>query len=272
MSVGVRMPDAGHLNMVNFDDGASLSDTYSSAFPFPHIVLDGRFDEVLLDQIRGEIAAIEVDPERNVYASFRKRRISTMAALPPTARSLIEALNSPRFIAFLEELTGIPNLVADPTLQGGGIHQIGTGGFLKMHTDFNWHGGLKLHRRLNALLYLNRDWDPAWNGQLELWTNDMSRQGQKIDPIFNRLVIFSTTDSSYHGHPEPLACPDDVTRNSIALYYYSAERPAAEVRFGQSEFTNYRERPDEAFSGGRLKHRIHQFLIRHPRLRAFLGR
>lgn len=272
MTVEAQAAARDHIDMMAFRDGAALAQRYETAFPFPHIVLDGRFDDSLLNDVRAEIDGIEVEAEPAFYGSFRKRRLSDLATLPSAARRLIEDLNSPKFLAFLEDMTGIPNLVADPTLQGGGIHQIGTGGFLKMHTDFNWHAGLKMHRRLNALLYLNRDWDPAWNGQLELWTTDMSKRGQKIEPIFNRLVVFSTTDDSYHGHPEPLSCPDHVTRNSIALYYYTLERPADETRFGQSEFTNYRERPDEAFGAGRLKHRLHQFLIRHPRLRSLIGR
>jgi hypothetical protein len=49
----------------------------------------------------------------------------------------------------------------------------------------------------------------------------MKQREAQIDPIFNRCVIFTTTDTSYHGHPVPLTCPPGVTRKSLALYYYS---------------------------------------------------
>ena len=249
-----------------------LADAYRRADPFAHIVLDGLFPTELLRTVAREISEDEVSPEKNVYGSFLKRRNSDIAALPPTTRRLVQDLNSPAFIEFLEALTGVENLIPDPHLEGGGVHQIGAGGYLKVHTDFNWHARLKLHRRLNILLYLNEGWNDAWNGQLELWDSQMSACRQKISPIFNRLVVFSTTDGSFHGHPEPLSCPADITRNSIALYYYTTERPTDEVRFGASTRTNYRERPDERFENGRIKHRLHQILIRNPWLRRLIGR
>jgi hypothetical protein len=108
------------------------------------------------------------------------------------------------------------------------------------------------------------------DGHLQLWDEKMERCGAKIAPLFNRMVVFSTTDKSYHGHPDELLCPANVRRNSLALYYYTAERPENEVDFGKSVLTNYRERPDEKFKGGKLKHRIHQALIRLPVLRKAL--
>jgi hypothetical protein len=76
-----------------------------------------------------------------------------------------------------------------------------------------------------VLLYLNREWEPAWGGELQLWSQNMKRCEQRIVPVFNRLVVFSTTERSFHGHPEPLSCPEDRSRRSLALYYYSAGRP-----------------------------------------------
>lgn len=142
---------------------------------------------------------------------------------------------------FLEQLTGIQGLVPDPHFIGGGLHQIPRGAKLGIHADFNRYARLKLDRRINALFFLNRDWDPAWGGQLELWDREMKECRRRVDPIFNRLVVFNTTSDSYHGHPDPLACPEHVTRKSIAFYYYSNGRPLRERRIAHS--TLWQRRP-----------------------------
>src|SRR6185436_17882303 len=134
-------------------------------------------------------------------------------------RRFIWGLNSQVFLTYLETLTGIEGLIPDPHLFGGGLHQIVPGGFLKVHADFNRHEKLKLDRRLNVLIYLNRDWKEEYGGHLELWNRDMSRPERRVLPLFNRCVVFSTTDFSYHGHPDPLRCPEGRTRKSIAMYY-----------------------------------------------------
>jgi len=143
-------------------------------------------------------------------------------------RQFFWELNSSTFLKFLEKLTGIKNLLTDPHLQGGGIHQIERGGLLRVHSDFNFHPVFKLDRRLNLLLYLNEPWPEEWGGHLQLWSKDMRRCEQKILPQARRCVIFNTLSDSWHGHPEPLACPEGVHRKSIAMYYYSNGRPKAE--------------------------------------------
>lgn len=251
-------------------DVTAWAAAYRAADPFPHIVLDDFFPREILEAVLAEINRATVPAEKNIYGSFRKHRTSQLWKMGPATRRFIEELNAAPFLGFLEQLTGIDHLVPDPHLDGGGVHQIGNGGFLKVHTDFNWHRKLKLHRRINILIYLNPGWQDEWNGHLELWDRDMKACRQRIAPIFNRMVVFSTTDHSYHGHPDPLAAPDGVLRNSIALYYYSAERPADEVSFQGSTMTNYRERPNEGFEGGKLRHLWHQLLIRHPGIRRTL--
>ncbi len=82
---------------------------------------------------------------------------------------------------------------------------------------------------------------------------------ERILPIANRCVIFSTTDFSLHGHPDPLACPPGRTRRSLALYYYTNGRPADEI--GPDHTTAFRARPGEAWrrppaSGASLASRL----------------
>jgi hypothetical protein len=137
--------------------------------------------------------------------------------------------NSSAFVDFLQTMTGIEEaLIPDPHYRGGGLHQIDPGGYLEVHADFNRHPAFGLDRRVNVLLYLNRDWQLEWGGQLELWDRTMSRAERRIEPVFNRTVVFSITDTAFHGHPEPLRSPPGFPRRSLAFYYYSNGRPAAE--------------------------------------------
>ena len=206
-------------------------DSYARAKPFPHVVLDGLIPDAILDEVVREAPTadkragwVEWDDVNSV-----KRGLREDWAMGPTTRLLLGQFNSAAFLNFLEQLTGITGLVPDPHLYGGGIHTIESGGYLRIHADFNHHPRLKLLRRINALLYLNRDWDDEWGGHLELWDQNLS-SSEAIAPVFNRLVIFSITDTAYHGHPNPLETPPGIARRSLALYYYTAE---AEYRAAQ---------------------------------------
>jgi Rps23 Pro-64 3,4-dihydroxylase Tpa1-like proline 4-hydroxylase len=218
---------------------------YLNAEPFPHIIIDNFFSTEILDKILEEFP----QPDSINWQSFKNKSEKKLAStselqMGKTIRFLLYQLNSSTFIDFLEKLTGIDGIIPDPHFVGGGLHQIERGGYLKLHVDFNKHTRLKLDRRLNLLIYLNKNWEEEYGGHLQLWDSEMKECRQKILPIFNRCVIFSTTDFSYHGHPDPLTCPEDRTRKSLALYYYSNGRPAEEV-IGSDHSTVFKARPDE---------------------------
>jgi 2OG-Fe(II) oxygenase superfamily len=223
---------------------ASSRSQYETADPFPHVVMDNIFPEPFLENVLTEFPGPDaIDWKRFSDGTGRKLATREESQLGPWTLALLHQLNSSRFIRVLEALTGITGLIPDPHLEGGGLHQIERGGYLKIHADFNKHEGLRLDRRLNLLLYLNKDWNEDFGGHLELWTPLMDRCVKKILPIFNRCVVFSTTDYSYHGHPEPLACLDARSRKSIALYYYTNGRPENEMSSRHS--TRYKRRPGE---------------------------
>lgn len=220
---------------------------YAEAQPFPHIVIDDFLPEEVL---RGVLAEFPRPGEIDwvVYdnpAEKQKLMNNAEAAMGPNTRLLLYQFNSATFLNFLEALTGIEGIIPDPHFWGGGLHQTRRGGFLKIHADFNRHYRLKVDRRLNLLLYLNRDWREEYGGALELWDREMKTCHERIQPVFNRCVIFSTTDFSYHGHPDPVLCPEGETRKSLALYYYTNGRPAEEVSGGHS--TLFRKRAGEEF-------------------------
>jgi hypothetical protein len=222
----------------------SKREGYESASPFPHAVMD---DFLPAEVLEGVLAEFPSPREADWFAfdSPLERKLATKEDSPmgPTTRHLLAELNSAAFIDFLEGLTGIQGVVPDPHFEGGGLHQIEPGGHLKVHADFNRHPRTGLERRLNVLLYLNRDWREEYGGALELWSRDMSACVARILPVFNRCVVFSTTSTSFHGHPEPLNCPEGETRKSMALYYYSKERPAEE-QAGEHN-TLFQARPGE---------------------------
>lgn len=230
----------GHERLERLAD--ERHDDYVQAQPFPHIVLDGLVLPEGLDLVVEEFPR----PDSADWISFnhvssKKLATNDEECIPPAARRLLHELNSSIFIDFLEKLTGIEGLIPDPHMVGGGLHQIERGGFLGVHADFNWHHRLRLDRRLNLLLYLNRNWNEAWGGHLELWDREMKTCVERISPLFNRCVIFSTSDQSFHGHPDPLVCPPEVTRKSLALYYYSNGRPAEEA--SEPHSTLHQRRP-----------------------------
>lgn len=225
-------------------------ESFWEAEPFPHVVLDDLVPAEFLRRVVDEVPSPQEwkshpDWTRRQQNSAVKLAVSADSALGPATRQLLYQFNSSAFLSFLESLTGIEGLIPDPHYFGGGIHQIEPGGYLKIHADYNIHPLLNLDRRLNALLYLNEDWHDEWGGHLELWDLGMTHAVQKIAPVFNRLVIFTTTDTSFHGHPEPLTCPPEVARRSLALYYYSNGRPDDEK--SEAHSTLYQRRPDEDF-------------------------
>ncbi len=223
----------------------ALAPSYASASPFPHIVIDDFLPAEVLDTVLAEFPSPKSGSWEKYNDAMQKKYGSRdEEALGPTTRMVLHELNSGAFLAFLEELTGIKGLIPDPWFEGGGLHQIVRGGLLKVHVDFNKHTLTRLDRRINALLYLNRDWDESYGGHLELWDQDMREAVKKVAPVFNRLVVFNTTDFANHGHPEPLTCPEDRSRRSMALYYYSNGRPKEELR-ASAHTTIFKRRPGE---------------------------
>jgi hypothetical protein len=225
---------------------SSARTSYAGAKPFPHVVIDDFLDPQLLEVVLsefpkpGEIKWQRFDNEREI-----KLASASESSFGPTTRLLLYHLNSITFLEFLSTVTGIADLIPDPCFDGGGLHQIAPGGKLAIHADFNKHPRYGLDRRLNLLLYLNKDWRAEFGGHLELWNREMTRCEAKILPVFNRLMVFGTTDFTYHGHPDPLRCPDGMTRKSLALYYFSNGRPAEEISGDHS--TLFRARTEDEF-------------------------
>ena len=215
---------------------------YQSAHPYPHGQFENFLDEKAARQAMEAFPKVKDDGWIHyVHVNEKKHGLNKMDLIPPYLQEVIRQLNTDEFVRHLSRLTGIEGLKADPSLEGGGLHQSQRGGFLNIHADFTVHPH-KRHwrRRVNLLIYLNEDWKPEYRGELELWTRDMSACAKQILPVFNRCVIFNTDEDSYHGLPDPIQCPEDMTRKSIALYYFTEEKTVPRKRA-----TNYRARPGD---------------------------
>jgi Rps23 Pro-64 3,4-dihydroxylase Tpa1-like proline 4-hydroxylase len=242
--------------LMNFAD--KNSERYLTAHPFPHISLDNFLYPEVLDAAVRDFPARDSEPwQAMVDKDQKKFAANAVSKMAPSVRRVLYFLNSREIVNFLEKLTGIEGLIPDPHYAGGGCHELRPGGFLKVHADFNWHKQMRLDRRINLLVYLNKDWQPQYGGNLELWDTTMTHKVAEYAPLFNRCVIFNTTDNSYHGNPVPVSCPPDRSRRSLAFYYYTNGRPAGEV--SQSHGTLFKNRPGEATVGEKtvsFAHRI----------------
>jgi 2-oxoglutarate-Fe(II)-dependent oxygenase superfamily protein len=222
--------------------GLRLRRSYLAAEPFPHVVFDDFLPPAVCEAMIEEFPGLEdVRWKRHVHLYSDKLACGDETEFGPVTRQVIAQMNSGPFIEFLESVTAVEGLVPDPHLYGGGLHCIPRGGLLEIHADFNVYERLSLDRRLNLLLYLNRDWREEWGGHLELWNRGMTRAQRRIAPVANRVVLFSTTDTAFHGHPLPLDCPPERTRQSLALYYYTSPRSGEETSPAHS--TLYQRRP-----------------------------
>lgn len=197
-------------------------------YPFPHLVIDDFLESDRLPKILAEVNKLQDAVAQSKYidpsSPYEFNKYAFNSNYGAYLKQLFVELNSPGFIKHIERITGVNNIICNElSLHGAGIYRVKSKGFLQLHTDFNtYHSKNRLlDRRINLLIYLNPDWKPEFKGQLCLCDKNTNTCVKKIDPILNRCVIFNTTSSSIHGHPEPLNVPDDVMRQSIAVYYYT---------------------------------------------------
>ncbi|NCY26760.1 MAG: 2OG-Fe(II) oxygenase, partial [Alphaproteobacteria bacterium] len=216
------------------------------AKPFPFICIENFLEPEFAREVMNSYPAygdaLRVGHSYHAVNEKKKVQVSDAAHFPAPVLRLHEALAAPEFCAMLSEIFSIPNLLADPLLDGGGMHMTASKGHLDVHVDFNYIEDRKLHRRLNILVYLNENWDSAWGGNIELWDKEVAHCHHSFAPVLNRCVVFETSDVSYHG-VTPIQCPPGRSRNSFAAYYYTREAPAHWK--GQAHSTIFRARPHE---------------------------
>lgn len=215
-------------------DMGNWSKTYSENTPFPNMVFDGFIREHIIEKILKEFPKPNEINWRKFDNNLEKKlALSNKKDVSPVLLNILNEFNSPVFLDFLSKLTGIENLIPDTEFLGGGLHQIETGGKLGIHSDFGLHtlNGETVYRRINVLLYLNEDWKEEYNGHLLLLDKNTKEVVKSVLPTVNTMVIFNTNSDSFHGHPIPLNTPNGITRKSLALYYYTKEKPDGKINY-----------------------------------------
>jgi Rps23 Pro-64 3,4-dihydroxylase Tpa1-like proline 4-hydroxylase len=236
-----------HINSIDRDE---LRERVRKSSPVKNFCIDNFLDESFADSVLAAYPTFE--EAMKVGTSFaavnekKKVQLTDSSTFAEPVAELNRQLASPEFLGLLSDVFEMPNLLADEQLVGGGIHQTGSRGHLDVHVDFNYIEERDLHRRLNILIYFNKNWKPEWGGNIELWDADVKHCHHSFSPIFNRCVVFETNEISFHG-VTAVKCPEGQSRKSFAAYYYTREAPAHWN--GVSHSTIFRARPDEILKG-----------------------
>ena len=203
-------------------DPDKLTENHNSRQPVPYTIIDNFLPETLFKTLSFEIDSLQ-ETDWTVFSngsSYRKECRNFTST--PRIQSMAYSFQGSAFLSWIEQLTGIDKLIADPHYRGGGITRVSRGNRLGLHNDFNWNDQIRLTRRANIILYMNTVWDPSWGGDLEFWDFDKTECLVKIEPKPNRLAIWNYDERLIHGHPHPLVCPEDVLRQNFIQFYYSS--------------------------------------------------
>jgi hypothetical protein len=212
----------------------TYADAFRTAVPFRHIAIDDFLDHDIAARMLADFPSFEDRYALNEMGEVGGKAVRMdVGNLPGAYRQLDAYLQTREFLDFVSHVTGIPDLLYDPDYIGGGTHENRDGQGLDQHVDFNFHPGTNWHRRLNLIVYLNPEWELDWGGNLQLqadpWNGDT--RGPTIAPLFNRAVVFETTERSWHGFSS-IHLPAErkgLSRKSFAIYLYTKERPSAET-------------------------------------------
>ncbi len=238
------------LPLLNELDLEAAKANVQSAPSFPHFCLDNFLEESFANEIHDSFPSFgEAEQLGRVFRTVNEKRkvqITDPGKFPPAIYKLHEMLASEDFVGMMSEMIGIKDLVADPNMIGGGIHETNSGGRLDVHVDFNYNEELRMHRRVNILIYFNKDWREEYGGYLDLWDKDVKNCLGNYAPVFNRAAGFATSDISWHG-VTPITCPGDRMRKSFAAYYYTKEAPPGWD--GTKHSTVFKARPSEYWKG-----------------------
>ncbi len=238
------------LDLINPIDRDSFKKEFLSREPFPHFCIDNFLNEGFANEVLESFPAYheaqKLGREFSAVNEKRKVQITDPSKFPPAIKKLNDLLASKEYVDMWSDLTGVSNLFSDVNLVGGGIHETNTGGHLDVHVDFNYNEKNKSYRRLNILLYFNKDWKEEYGGYLDIWDKDVKECHGSFEPKFNRACGFLTSEISFHG-VTPLTCPLDVMRKSFATYYYTKEMPIDWV--GEKHSTLFKARPNQWFRG-----------------------
>lgn len=215
-----------NISLFTPDSLIEMKKSFSEAKPYKHLVIDNVLTPEIADEIYNAFPKEEVFNKRYKGVNEFKAEGSNFEDFPAVFSQLKEAFHSKEWCGIMSEITGIDDLFSVPDALGGGLHQGGNGSFLDIHIDFNIHADRGIHRRINLLVFFNKDWQESYGGHTELWNAEMTNLDKKVFPAFNRCLIFETNEISYHGYAA-ITVPEHVSRKSFYAYYYTQLREDA---------------------------------------------
>lgn len=214
----------------------ALANKFRTALPFRHVVINDFLRADIPEAMLADFPTVN-DPSKllNEFGTPNpKSAISDVRSLAPVFIELDDYIRSDEFLTMMSQITGIPDLRYDPWYFGAGTHENFHSAGLDPHFDFNYHPRTSQHRRLNAIIYLNKAWDPRWKGDIAFHTDPWDLKNDRttsVEPVFNRCVIFETTEKSWHS-VRPVNLPEDkrhLSRKSFTIYLYTDDRPEEET-------------------------------------------
>ncbi|MEP6721449.1 MAG: 2OG-Fe(II) oxygenase [Variovorax sp.] len=222
---GVRLPLHELVDRQFFESERrqALRDRLQAGKPFPHLVVEGLFNPRLLELVTEEFEALPGAQWADVKSHYESTRRSVLGAhLGPASQLYFDVVNSGWFTEWVSSIIGVPYLLPDPKLFGGGLHESRPGATFAVHRDFNLHRHLGLKNEMVFITYLNKGWQPEWGASLELWDAQREQCVTRLLPEFGHTLLMPHSPVSYHGHPDPMQPPDGRPRRSITAYYYTS--------------------------------------------------
>lgn len=198
-----------------------LKNIFLNAQPFEHVVIDNFLEESFAEKISNLFP--NFNNQWNIYKNpiEVKYTYDNINLLDVELKNYFYYLSTEEITNLIKSISNINNLEFDEYLHGAGLHLHPRYGRLNIHLDYEKHIYSGKERRLNIILFMNKEWDTNWNGANELWNNDVTKCIAKTEVKFNRAILFKTNDISWHGVPDIIMCPHDIHRKSIAYYYVS---------------------------------------------------
>jgi len=218
------------------DDIAALAEQFQQSAPFEHVVIPNFFSADVLARLMAAFPPVEASiaaPAWKHYDNPIEQKYALNDFTHPAlsdVKGVFDGLQTDATVALMRRITGIHDLETDPHLHGAGLHAYPKGGKLDVHLDYSIHPISGKERRLNLIVYLNRDWKEEYGGHLQLWDAELETCTELILPTLNTAVLFRTSDISYHGVPKPISCPEGMFRKSLAIYYVSPARANIPLR------------------------------------------
>lgn len=169
-----------------------------------------------------------------------KLKYSHLRDTSPLLQAINAAIQDPRVVALVEEITGIPYQIPDPTSFAGGISTLLKGYYINPHLDNSHDVETKqCYRTVNVLYYLSPDWGMESGGNYELW-DPAIKQRIVVPSLFNRLLVMETNRYSWHA-VNPVLC--NAARCCVFNYFFSKHSPEGVDYF--FDHSSFKPRPEQ---------------------------